>query len=216
MKTQPALLGGLLIGVLSSLPYIEYGNACCCLWVVLGGAVAAYLLQERQVEPITAGDGALVGLMAGAVGAIVGGILSGAFDAARGFDYTRALEDLAGGMDEAPRELRDAFERLRVLPWPVWMVLNFLTMLMAGVIFSTLGGLLGALIFKKKGSAPPPPPPGFVPPTFEPPPTWTPPPPPPDRAAFEEVPPAAPRPPQAGDSPPLSPRSDAPDDERGG
>ena len=36
-KMLPALLGGLFIGVLSSLPYIKGGNVCCCLWVVSGG-----------------------------------------------------------------------------------------------------------------------------------------------------------------------------------
>ena len=70
-KSQPALLGGLLLGVLSALPFIGIGNLCCCLWILAGGALAAYLLQERQPIPISIADGAAVGLMAGAVGAVV-------------------------------------------------------------------------------------------------------------------------------------------------
>ena len=35
-KLQPALYGGLFIGVLSALPLINIGN-CCCLWVIGGG-----------------------------------------------------------------------------------------------------------------------------------------------------------------------------------
>src|SRR5436309_8139061 len=73
---QPALYGGLVMGVLSALPIISAGNLCCCLWVVSGGAVAAYVLQQNQPMPITAGDGALVGLLAGVVGAFVYVILS--------------------------------------------------------------------------------------------------------------------------------------------
>src|SRR4029077_12946247 len=58
-------------GVLSALPIVAAGNVCCCLWVVSGGVVAAYVLQQREPAPITAGDGALVGLLAGLVGAFV-------------------------------------------------------------------------------------------------------------------------------------------------
>src|SRR5436309_7480234 len=73
---QPALYGGLVMGVLSALPIISAGNLCCCLWVVTGGLVAAYVLQQREPTPITPGDGALVGLMAGIVGAFVGLVIS--------------------------------------------------------------------------------------------------------------------------------------------
>ena len=70
-KLQAALLGGLLLGVLSALPIVKMGNACCCLWVLAGGAVAAYLLQHGQADPITSSDGAGVGFLAGVFGAVV-------------------------------------------------------------------------------------------------------------------------------------------------
>src|SRR3954468_19644270 len=73
---QPALIGGLVMGVLSSLPLVNLGNLCCCLWVVAGGAVAAYLLQQNQTQPISPADGALVGLFAGVIGAGVGFLIS--------------------------------------------------------------------------------------------------------------------------------------------
>ncbi len=59
------------MGVLSALPIISAGNLCCCLWVVSGGAVAAYILQQNQPTPLTPGDGAVIGLLAGIVGAFV-------------------------------------------------------------------------------------------------------------------------------------------------
>ena len=37
-RLQPALLGGIFIGVMSALPIINAGNCCCCLWVLAGGA----------------------------------------------------------------------------------------------------------------------------------------------------------------------------------
>ncbi len=69
-KTQPALLGGVAIGVLSALPVINIAN-CCCAWILFGGALAAYLMQQNHPEPVDAGDGAIVGLLAGVVGAFV-------------------------------------------------------------------------------------------------------------------------------------------------
>jgi len=58
-KFQPALFGGLFIGVLSALPIINIGN-CCCLWVIGGGVLATYLMQQNHPYPIAAADGALV------------------------------------------------------------------------------------------------------------------------------------------------------------
>ena len=47
-RIQPALWGGLFIGVLSALPLVNAGNCCCCLWVVCGGVLAAYLRQQNS------------------------------------------------------------------------------------------------------------------------------------------------------------------------
>jgi len=47
---MPALLGGLFIGVLSALPVVQICN-CCCLWIIGGGLLAAYLQQQNQPVP---------------------------------------------------------------------------------------------------------------------------------------------------------------------
>ena len=64
-KLQPALLAGLVLGVLSSLPIVSAGNCCCGLWFVTAGVLAAWLMQQNQPFPIALGDGALVGLLDG-------------------------------------------------------------------------------------------------------------------------------------------------------
>ena len=43
------------MGVLSALPIISAGNACCCLWVVSGGVIAAYLLPAEHADADHAG-----------------------------------------------------------------------------------------------------------------------------------------------------------------
>src|SRR5262249_18303726 len=67
---RPAALGGIAMGVLSALPIVAVGNICC-LWVAGGGLLAAYLLQQDEPAAITAADRALVGLLAGVIGAFV-------------------------------------------------------------------------------------------------------------------------------------------------
>src|SRR5437016_14608381 len=88
-KLQPALFGGLFIGVLSALPIVNIGN-CCCLWVIGGGMLATYLMQQNYPYPITAADGALVGLLARLIGGVLGALLSIPIEMALG-PFTRHL-----------------------------------------------------------------------------------------------------------------------------
>jgi hypothetical protein len=157
---QPALIGGAVMGVLSALPLISAGNVCCCLWIVSGGVVAAYVLQQNQPAPIATGDAALAGLLAGIAGAFIHLVLAIPIDilmAPIQRAMTQRFIDIAGTMSP---DMRDMFDR--VAGSSVEMstgilllrrVVGFLFMLFMGGIFSTLGGLLGAALFKKQ--APP-------------------------------------------------------------
>jgi hypothetical protein len=144
---QPALVGGLVVGVLSALPIVSAGNLCCCLWVVCGGAAAAFLLQQNQAAPITAGDGALVGLMAGVVGAFVSLLLSIPITILIAPLERAFFERLSQATGSMRPELRGYLNG--AVGASIGLVLQFLFMLFAGPVFSTIGGLLGAAIFKK-------------------------------------------------------------------
>ena len=136
-----------MTGVLSALPFVNLFNACCCLWVVTGGVIAAYLLQERDANPIEVGDGAMVGLMAGVIGAFVNLILS--------IPITLLLAPMQRAMLERfidngnlPPEMREMVSS--GFGTAAGIVFGFIFALFAGVVFSTLGGVLGAVIFRKK------------------------------------------------------------------
>jgi len=45
---QPALAGGMFLGVLSTLPFIGAANVCCCMWVLLGGGIGVILLLKQR------------------------------------------------------------------------------------------------------------------------------------------------------------------------
>ena len=149
-KTKPALVGGAVMGVLSAMPILNLGNACCCLWVICGGVVAAYVLQQDQAEPITPGDGALVGLFAGLFGTLVTVVLSIPISLMMAPIQRQFLERMSQN-GQMPRGFEDFAASAAV--GVIGTVFLGMVFLVAGVIFSTLGGLLGAAIFKKQ--APP-------------------------------------------------------------
>jgi hypothetical protein len=148
IKYQPVLVGALVMGVLSALPLISVGNVCCCLWVICGGIAAAYVLQQGQVEPITPADGAFVGFLAGLAGAVVYVIVSLPIDIVIGPMEREMVQRWVENMGGA-EGFRDYAQRANVIAAPIRAFIGFIFMLFIGAVFSTAGGVLGALMFKK-------------------------------------------------------------------
>lgn len=155
-KLQPAVYGGLFIGVLSALPVVNAGNCCCCLWVVAGGALTAYLMQQNHPFAIRAEDGALAGLLAGIFGGILGVLLSIPITLAMGPFQQRMMERIAANPD-FPDQYRSIVENMsRNAAGAVAVRLVFGVVNVAiDAVFGMLGGLLGVAIFKKKDLPPP-------------------------------------------------------------
>ena len=152
----------MVTGVLSALPIVQAGNACCCLWVVSGALVATYVLQQNQTTPITAGDGALVGFLAGIAGALIMFALSipiTLFLAPFERSMVQRVLDAGGSM---PPELRQILENygegrrnMGFLGIIALRTVFLLVFLVVGSLFSTLGGLLGAVLFVRRVTPPP-------------------------------------------------------------
>ena len=155
-KFQPALFGGLFIGVLSALPIINIGN-CCCLWVIGGGVLATYLMQQNHPYPIAAADGALVGLLAGLMGGVLGTLLSIPVEMMMGPFQKQFLEGILARNQEIPEETRRMLENMSGAGVGAAMVVVKLAFSVCiGAVFGMLGGLLGVALFKKKDLPPPP------------------------------------------------------------
>jgi hypothetical protein len=177
------LYGGIAIGVLSALPVVNIVNLCCCAWVVFGGALAAYLMQQNYPGPVNAGDGAIVGLMAGAIGAVVGSVLAIPISMAMGPFQADMLERVLQSAEDMPPEVRGILDQMRGgmmtgAAVGLAFVFSLLFSLFFYAVFGLLGGLLGAVMFRKNTPPPPPPPPGPLTPGFDPP-VFSPPAPPP-------------------------------------
>ena len=162
-RLQPALFGGLFIGVLSALPIVNLGNCCCCLWVVAGGALAVYLRQQNTPFAVTTAEGALVGLLAGLLGGVIAAIISVPLMAMMGPFQQQMIERIINSRADFPEESREMIERMirrNAGFGAIAFVMGLVWHVIVGVVFGMLGGLLGVAMFKK--DLPPPPPPGAV------------------------------------------------------
>jgi hypothetical protein len=150
-KLHPALLGGLFIGVVSALPYVKGLNGCCCLWLAVGGLIAAWVMQQNHPAPVTLADGAVVGLLSGLFGFVVLlivsipiGMLTGPMEA----DFSQGMLESTEGMSPEVRDL------IRGVPPAAFAVLGGAVFLMIGSVVSTVGGVVGAALFKRKVTLP--------------------------------------------------------------
>ena len=153
-KFKAALIGGGVFGVLAALPYINMLNVVCCALYIGGGVFAAYLYLKDQPpsEKRPYGDGALVGLIAGAIGGVVATVVN-ALVLASGLgpdpaEAGAALEQLEQAGIELPDIVRDMMGAggLSGAMLGTQLVMN---VILYG-IFATLGGLVGVAIFHKK------------------------------------------------------------------
>jgi len=154
---KPALIAGAGFGLLGGMPLIQ---CCCCLLIVAGGFVAAYLQSSACKKggfAFRAGDGALVGLAAGVFYALAHSIVGGLLTIVMKPDYNQVLERFeSGGMP--PEAMETAERAVELLSGPLGSVIVFIVVLVAALMFSTIGGLIGGAVFKAEPQAPPAPP----------------------------------------------------------
>lgn len=154
-KLVPALIGGGVMAVLSTIPIINMGNCLCCMWVLLGGALAVWFYQKDLPagEPMTSGDGAILGLMAGVFGALFGTLLSTFFMAlGDGMPMQDIMENIHRYNADIGPEVEDFLDTLGEggAFSPVFILFGLLMSLIVDSIFGLLGGVIGVAIFKKK------------------------------------------------------------------
>ncbi len=146
-RYQPALFGGLLIGVLSSVPLLSGLNLCCCLWVVCGGVLTTYLLQQRTPGPVTTSDAMLMGVVAGLIGAVITIMVNAAFLSVTGPLLQERMREAMDRPEMTP-EMRQFFERF--MTGSGLILFQAILCIPLFAIFGMLGALLGTAFFKKK------------------------------------------------------------------
>jgi len=150
---QPALAGGMFLGLLSSLPFISAGNCICCAWVLGGGALATLLLTKQRPSGVALGDGAFVGVLSGLFGAVVATLVSIPVRILS----ARLFASQQQAMEEALREigaegpLRDLM--LRVASPEIsaaTLLFTFFMNLLVYALFAMIGGILTVAILERR------------------------------------------------------------------
>ncbi len=144
----PALIGGAVAGVLSGLPFL---NCLCCFWIIGGAMLAAYLLAKDSPVSLKAGDGAVVGALAGISAAVVDSLIGIPLAGIQMAVGRRMFERLA---EFAPEGMPSGWETwLDRSPGGVSVAMFFLRLFLSAVIFAAigaLGGVIGASLFGRK------------------------------------------------------------------
>ena len=171
---KPALIGGVLLGILSSLPVINFFNCVCCAWVIGGGILAAHLYVKDSPVPVTLGRGVTLGLATGLIGTIVNALFSIPMYLLMNKRSLMVADQLRQALDQVPNLPPEARETLRGLfargnIGVLFFIFGMLIMLVMYCLFAMLGGAIGVALFEKRksGAAPtdvPPQPPVNLPP----------------------------------------------------
>lgn len=168
-RLRSAIIGGVVIGLLSGIPYVRLGNVACCMWVVLGGAFASYLYIKKSPTPVNLGEGAMIGAIAGMIGMVVEIVVGLPLTILTGYPELNLIAGLLERMDpQKADEYRHQIEQLTSIPFSEQFfhaVFSWGTLLslLITVVFALIGGLIAVPIFEKRktDAGPPPPPPYF-------------------------------------------------------
>jgi hypothetical protein len=165
---KPALIGGAIFGVLSSIPILNYLNCACCSLVIGSGFVAAYLQSSacgRGGFAFRAKEGAVVGVVAGLIHGVVATLGAAVTMLISGPMMEQVMEQMRNQPGMTPEGLQ-MIERFAQMG-PGFLIAIFIPInLVLGALFGTLGGLIGGAAFKVE---PPEPAPSYVPPVPPPP-----------------------------------------------
>lgn len=168
-KTRAALIGGVALGVLSAIPPISFANVCCCMWVLGGGGLAAYLYMRRSPTALTLADGAQLGAFAGIVGTVVAHSIGIPLGLILGDSFNQMLVKMVENFNPQQADIvRRAVEQSQAQSFVQKLPVIIGSMALNTVVyigFAALGGLLAVRLFEKRqvsvDNQPPPPPPDF-------------------------------------------------------
>ncbi|MFN2595579.1 MAG: hypothetical protein ABR563_00040 [Pyrinomonadaceae bacterium] len=147
-RTKAALIGGIIAGVLSGIPFI---GGCCFLWALGGGFLAVFMYMKNAPGTFAMGDGAKLGATAGVIGAVIATVI-------------RIPLMLLGVGMSAMGGGRDAGTMAGFAAATGVVGIIFTIVVVVG--FAVLGGVIGVAVLGRNrpggvGTPPPPPPSDF-------------------------------------------------------
>jgi hypothetical protein len=149
-QKQSILLGALVTALLST-SYLGFINCLCCAGVIIGGLVTVWHYTGTYQITIPAGKGAVMGLLAAILGAVIATILN-YFLAEMGLGANEAIMNFFienFGENMPPEQLEQMREQMEQNQSLGAYLLNGLVGVLVSAIFGAIGGAIGAAIFQK-------------------------------------------------------------------
>lgn len=158
---KSALIAGAAFGVAGGMPFLGLLNCLCCALAIGSGLVAAYLYSNecKSVGCEFSGGagaklGALTSLFYSLSHLIVGGLAQLFSEKPGAIDMLEQLESSPGMTPEG----MDLMEKLvPIMLGPAGVLIIAALVIVAALIFCTIGGLIGGSVFKVAAEEPPPP-----------------------------------------------------------
>lgn len=134
-------VSGLAVALLSNLPLVWFGNCVVCMWLWAGGVLAVWLYRrlEGTASSVTAGRGALLGVVTGVIGAILGTILISTWSGAL---IAKSLPPRAGLFQSVLNKILDFVVLRQAFSWT-----QALAYAVVYPLFGTIGGAIAGSIF---------------------------------------------------------------------
>lgn len=160
-KTQSILIGGLLVGILST-SYLGLINFFCCAGIIVGALVAVQHYGKTYGIAVETRDALTIGIGAALVGLVIATTLNFVL-ALVGIRADLVIQQfmLDSFGDSMPPEQAREIEDQMARPVTVGMFfgVQFLWGLLIAVIFGAVGGAIGGALTRRNAPATPPAPP---------------------------------------------------------
>lgn len=144
MTILPALVGGIISGMLTGFPFV---NIPCLLWMLLGGAAAAYFLMLNQgdVEHVSGRVPKRYGVEVGAVSGLIGASIAMVISLFMAVNFADLIAGGIAGISDAGTagiiaQVVTTDPNLNIAS----LVVKYVVMLVSFPVFGALGGYLVA------------------------------------------------------------------------
>lgn len=154
-KQQSIILGGVVAGLLST-SYLGLINLLCCAGVIIGALVAVWHYTDTHGLTIPAGQGAVIGLLAGLVGTVISLILNYIL-IEMGIRSDQAITQFilnTFGSNMPPEQYDAMVEQMNADLTLSAYLANGLFAAVVSLVFGAIGGAIGASVFKKGEESP--------------------------------------------------------------
>jgi hypothetical protein len=149
-KLKPAVIGGVILGLIQAIPFLNFINCFCCLGAIGSGFLAAHLYNKSNgSRGVTPADGATLGALVGGIAAPIILVIGVPLGLLTQGAMLAIVQNLGG---QIPTEAFGSGVAGGILGGIMWVILC--------AVFSTIGGLLASLVYKPTGG------PGVPPPTY--------------------------------------------------